>query len=521
MLFNFSAKRNVPAQKPQKPFSFTGLPVSGIKVDDETALNYSTFWACVKIISETIAYLPWHVYENGTRSKAYTQHSLDKVLYKRPNSELNGFAFKELMYRQALVQGNFLSEREQNGYGETVNLWPIDWSRVNPDRDSRGRLVYDISNDTGANTVLRPKDVFHVRGPSRDGIVGYSVVAQAKESISMGLAAESFGASFFGNNATPNLVIKNDGQAKLSDEGVIALIKSWTRKHGGSRNSHKPQYLSKGLSVEPVGMPLGDAQFIESRQFQNTEMCRWFRIPPHKVADLLRTTHNNIESQNIEFVTDAILPWVARGEKEADFRLLDSDDNFYTKMNVMGLLRGDSKARAEYYKTLAMLGVLSIDEIRELEDMDELERDGDLRTVPVNMTTLERMKSGNIGPSASKATALVEEVAERFCKFELKKVEKFNAQTSDDEIRNFYVDHARGCADGFYKTASVFADVAGFDCEKIDKKRGEFFSNYCADSADTIKNALVTEKKSAVLSRWGASKPQTLARDLVKYLKEA
>lgn len=525
MLFNFSSKRKV-AYEDRKPiFSFFGsTPTAGVEVDNETALKYSTFWACVKIISETIAYLPWHVHQEGNKKRAFSEHHLDNIIYKRPNYEQNSFIFKELMYRQALTWGNFYAEIERNGLGDIVNLWPIDASRVDLTRDSSGRLVYDVANQGASNSALYANDIFHVKGPSPDGIRGYSIIEMAKESISMGLAAESFGASFFGNGAIPGTVITNDGTAKLDKDGIKNLKATWNREHKGPRNRHKTEYLDRGLKVQPIGIPPGDAQFIETRQFQNTEMCRWFRMPPHKVADLLRATHNNIESSNIEFVTDAILPWVTRCEKEADFRLLGHEPRLYTKMKIMGLLRGDSAARKEYYKALADLGVLSIDEIRELEDLDPLEKDGDLRMVQVNRVTLERMKRGELGTSG-KSTAsvasIIEEQAERFCKFELNKVAKFDLRSSDNEIVNFYAEHAKSCADGFYRSSVALCDVLGKDSQKVDQKLKQFFGNYCSDSAETIKNSIVSDNKVAVLSSWKTRKPQTLARDLINYLKEA
>lgn len=522
MFFNYQSNRAVSSGHGVAPrLSFFGKPAAGVKVSEDSALTYSAYWACIKIISETIGYLPWHVYQNGVKGLHDSAHSLDDVLYRAPNLELNSFIYKELIISHALSWGNSCSEIERSRYGEVVNLWPIDPSKVEPDRDSAGRLVYPV---VGGPT-LEAKDVFHVRGPSRDGINGYSVAGMAKQSIGLGLATEAFGASFFGNGAIPGLVIHDDGQAKLGEDGVKNLLKSWNKKHKGPLGRGKTEYLDKGLSVEAIGIPPGDSQFLETRTFQLLEMCRWFRVPPHKLAELARSTHTNIESQNIEFVTDAIMPWVSRCEREADFRLLGREGakKYYTKMNVMGLLRGDSKARGEFYRLLYNLGVISIDEIRDYEDMDLIGGSvGGLRLVPVNMTTAERMSSGNVSnPNKSGTVAsLFEEIAGRFCKIELKRIEKFSASTSDDQIVAFYVEHARSMSNGFYRAACVLCDVISVDAANLESHLNQFFGDFCADSADQIKGAIKAEKMPAVISAWEASRAHKMSRDLITRLTE-
>ena len=503
----FEAARKTSTPKYSQGYTYFGLPKAGEPVTHENALKYSAIWACTKIISETIATLPWHVMETKTK---IAEHPLDNILYRRPNSEMDAYSLKELIASNAVTWGNHYSEIERNRLGEVVNLWPIDPSRVNPARDSNGRLYYEVDNGSGQKASINAADMFHVRGPSRDGINGYSVIKYAQESISLGMAAESFGATFFGNGAIPGLVIKNTQNAEISAEGVTNLLKTWNKRNKGAGNANKVEYLDAGMEVEKIGIPPEDAQFIETRKFQILEIARWFRVPPHKLAELERSTFSNIESQNIEFVTDAIMPWVTRMESQVNYSLISLEDaeQYYNKLNLMSLMRGDSKARAEYYQIMSGLGVLSIDEIRDKEDYDIIGGAvGDLRLVPMNMTTAERMASGD---GLKAAGNVINETAARFVKMEIKKAESVS---SAFDMRDFYVDHARKMADGFRNAALLVYKGDG-----IDSILPGFFANYVADSADTLQNAIETGKKEALLRSWSTRKADNLARDLIQKL---
>lgn len=517
MFFNIDAKRKTePVGRPS--IVSYGLPTAGVKVDGDTALTYSAFWACVKIISETVGYLPWRIMEEGALRTVAIDHPLDRVVHRLPNPEMSSVTFKELLLAHCLTWGNAYCEIERNRIGDVVALWPIDPDNVKVDRDANGALVYEIMSGAGTKTIMAPRDIFHVRGPSRDGINGYSVVQMARESISLGLATESFGSAFFGNGAIPGMVIQNKGGAKLNVEGVQNLLRTWNKQHKGPKKAGKVEYLDAGMEVQQLGIPPADSQFLETRKFQITEIARWFRIPPHKLADLERSTHTNIESQNIEFVTDSIMPWVARIECQADISLLRDDEvgRYYNKINLKGLLRGDSKARAEYYKVMSGLGVLSIDEIRALEDQDELGgAAGALRMVPMNMTTVERMASGQVNSTSNEIRGLVLESAERFCKREIKATEKAHEKADPAAfIRDFYVGHAQACADGFRRIARI---VCG-DGVDVDGILVRFFGDYAAKSADQLHNAIITGKKQALFSSWQARKAENLARDLMNTL---
>lgn len=514
MLFGVGARRKTAQSKDNPFFRFYTPPAAGIEVDDSSAFTYSAFYACMRIMSETPSYLPWHVMASGSKRQIVRDHPLDAILFSRPNDEMNSFTYRELLMQHLLGWGNSYSEIERNRAGDIVNLWPIDPSRVTPDRDSNGRLYYEIANQGQANTQLQAKDVLHVRGPSRDGINGYSIISLAKESISLGLATEAFGSSFFGNGAIPGTVITNDGTAKLEAQGVINLLKTFNKKHKGPRNARKAEYLDAGLDIKPIGIPPEDAQFLETRQFQVREICRWFRIPPHKLADLERSTHSNIEAQNIEFVTDAVLPWVSRIEQQVNFSLIRDTSKYYNKINVMGILRGDSKARAEYYKILAGLGVLSIDEIRDKEDYDSIGDAGGLRLVPLNMTTPEKMLTGDVGQS--NISNLANETARRMAKIEITRAKKLAEKPDLEAVKGFYIKHARDLVDSFSSLAGLIIELSGGDSKQINSKLTQFFGDYAANSADQLQNAIENSRLNALFCSWEARKAENLARDFME-----
>ncbi|WP_297533493.1 phage portal protein [Thalassolituus sp.] len=380
-------------------FGFTfRKPIAGVPVNEESALTYSAVWDCVRLISEHIAMMPHRVHEQkGEKREVASGHAVDHLLYRQANPETNAFDFKQSLIAAALLGGNGLAEIDRVRSGEPGALWQIEWDRVNPTRDSAGRLVYEISNGGAANTYLRPQDVLHLKGFSVDGVVGLSPIMFAKQCISLGLAMEQFAAAFFGNGAIPGGVIEWKDEAQQPEEwGPDAARnqkKTWAKSHRGAANHGGIEIMEPGQTFKAIGIPPEASQFLESRKFGVTEICRWYGVPPHKLADLERSTNSNIEAQNIEYVTDCLMRWAVRFEQEVNAKLLRG--NYYNKINFNSLLRGDMKTRQEYYKTMLDRGVYSINDVLGLEDRNPVDG-GDLRMVPLNMVSLEQAaKNGN------------------------------------------------------------------------------------------------------------------------------
>jgi len=366
-------------------------PIAGVPVTTDSALSYSAVWACVRLISEHIAMMPHRVYQSdGDRREVASSHGADHLLYRMANPETTSFDFKQSLLAAALTGGNGIAEIESLRNGEPGALWQFEWGRVNPTRTNSGNLIYEISNGGAANTYLRPDQVLHLKGFSRDGVVGLSVIAFARQAISLGIAMEHFGAAFFGNGAIPGGVIEwADGAVTPDEWGPDAaknLKGTWKKEHRGAGSNGGVAVLEPGQKFKQVTINPEEAQFLESRKFGVTEICRWFGVPPHKVADLERSTNNNIEAQNIEYVTDCLMRWAVRLEQEINAKLLRG--NYYNKINFNSLLRGDLKTRQEYYKTMMDRGVYSINDVLGLEDKNPVEG-GDLRLVQMNMVSLD------------------------------------------------------------------------------------------------------------------------------------
>lgn len=392
---NIDARSTSPVSPQQSGGGYFGglfrQPVAGVPVNRDSALTYGAVWACVRLISEHIAMMPQRVYLSADdKREVASGHPVDRLLYRQANPETNAFDFKQAMLAAALLQGNGLAEIETLRNGEPGALWQIEWDRVNPTRDNAGRLLYEISNGGAANTYLRPDQVLHLRGFSLDGITGLSVIAFAKQAISLGLATEQFGAAFFGNGAMPGGVIEwADGAVTPDEWGPDAaknLKASWKKEHRGAGRNGGLGVLEPGQRFKAISIAPNEAQFLESRKFGITEVCRWFGIPPHKLADLERATNSNIEMQNIEYVTDCLMRWAVRWEQEVNGKLLRGD--YYTKISFNSLLRGDLKTRQEYYKTMMDRGAYSINDVLALEDRNPVEG-GDLRLVQMNMVSLD------------------------------------------------------------------------------------------------------------------------------------
>lgn len=358
---------------------------SGIHMSEEVALTFSAVWAAVKYISETIAMLPWRLHvQEGSGTRVKSESNLDVILNKCVNEEMCAFQFLEFLTASALLHGNGYAEIEFTRGGEVRALWSLHPDRVTPSRDQNNKLVYKVRDTTGKEVSLPMRQMFHLRGPTKDGIVGRSVISLARESWGLGIAAEQFAGGFFGNGAIPSLVVlQSETAPTLSKEGTENLLESFERRHKGAKGAGKPAFLEPGYSIETIGIPQKDAQFLETRQHSITDVARWFRVPPHKIGDMSRATFSNIESQELSAVNDAIMPWCVRLEQEAFVKFLLAN-NMFTKIDLTGLLRGNSIDRANYYSQMRNLGAMSANEIREAEDMNPV-TGGDKYWVPANM----------------------------------------------------------------------------------------------------------------------------------------
>jgi HK97 family phage portal protein len=364
-------------------------PVSGQNVDADTALKNAATWACVTWLSKTVAQLPWRVLQESADGKAprrVPRHPVDWLIHRRPNPEMGSFTFRETMVGWAVRRGNAVAEIQTDARSVPTALWPIHPTRVKFDRDDNGALVFVVKDDYGNERVLRSDQVFHLRGFG-EGAVGLDVISYAADSIGWAQATEIFGSTFFGNGAHHSGALYVPG--KMSPAAKAALEAEVRQKWAGANKAHGTPVLDGGIKWEKASVDPNDAQFIETRQHQVEEICRWFGVPPHKVMHLLRATFSNIEHQSIEVVVDSVTPWAMRFEQEADHKLFGQNrQGFYTKLDIKGLLRGDFKSRQEGLQIMRRNGVINANDWCRLEDMDEIGPDGDKYIVEGNMTTL-------------------------------------------------------------------------------------------------------------------------------------
>jgi len=361
---------------------------SGVDVDEDTALKISAVYACVKVISETIASLPLNLLKeltNGDNEKA-KQHPLYAILKDAPNSEMTSFTFREMLMTNLLLWGNAYSLIKRNKHGQIVELYPLKSKNMVVERDAvTNNIKYTYTNNKGISKTYSPKQILHIPAFTFDGVLGVSPITYAREAMGLALATEEFGARFFGNGARPGGVLEHPGIVKDPEK----LRDSWNKVYQGTANSHKVAVLEEGMKYHEIGMSPEDSQFLQTRSFQLTEICRIFRVPPHMIGDLSRSTFSNIEHQSIDFVVHTIRPWLVRWEQAIARSLLNEEERtiYYAKFNVDGLMRGDFATRMSGYAIARQNGWMSANEIRALEDMNKIpaEKGGDLYLLNGNM----------------------------------------------------------------------------------------------------------------------------------------
>jgi HK97 family phage portal protein len=365
--------------------------LSGENVNEFTALNYSAVWNAVSLISGTISTLPLHLLRKSNKKTVQViENPLFRVMHSQFNPLMTAQVGREVMAAHILTWGNCYAEKVVSPYsGEITELWPIPPNRVKPKMQD-GNIIYVIT--VGSKEIeLGRENILHIPGLGFDGFMGYSVINLARKSIGLSMAMETYGSLFFSQGTHPDVTIRHPRTL----EDPKTFMESFSSQYSGLSNSNRVLLLQEGMELEKIGIPPEDGQFLESRQFQIPEIARWFNLPPHKLKDLTRSSFNNIESEQISFVTDTILPWLIRFEQNYDLQMLTDPQKIkqmmYFHHNVDGLLRGNSKDRAAYYRIMFQLGAMSSNDIREKENLDPIDG-GDEHFVPLNMIPLSRVK---------------------------------------------------------------------------------------------------------------------------------
>lgn len=399
-LFGFGQARDKPVDKAADAgYSFLfGRTTSGKPVNERTAMQTTAVYACVRILAEAIASLPLHVYEyqDDGGKKLVHDHPLYYLLHDEPNQEMTSFVFRETLMSHLLIWGNAYAQIIRDGAGRVLGLYPLLPDKMDVQRDDKGNIYYVYSRNSDENPMfkeygnikLKAEDVLHIPGLGFDGLIGYSPIAMAKNAVGMTLACEEYGASFFANGANPGGVLEHPGV--LKDPSKVR--ESWNSVYRGVNNAHKIAVLEEGMKYQQIGIPPEEAQFLETRKFQINEIARLYRIPPHMVGDLDKSSFSNIEQQSLEFVKYTLDPWVIRWEQSLQRSLLlpGEKGKYFIKLNVDGLLRGDYQSRMNGYAVGRQNGWFSANDIREMENMNPIpdEKGGNLYLINGAMTKL-------------------------------------------------------------------------------------------------------------------------------------
>ncbi len=364
-----------------------GRADSGERVDEKSAMQIATVYACVRLLAESVAGLPLHLYRTnaGTNAKERAvDHPLYKLLYRQPNPEMTSFSFRETMMVQLLLYGNAYAQIIRDGKNTILALYPLFPENVEVDRDEKGQIYYiyhaytdEVPGEKNKDIYFRNDEIFHIPGLGFNGLTGFSPIAMMKNALGTTLAVEKYGSAFFKNGAQPSGVLEHPGVLKNPEK----IRENWSDVYGGPNNAHKVAVLEEGMQYKAISLPPEDSQFLSTRQFGVNEICRIFRVPPHMVQDLEHATFSNIEHQSIDFCVHTLTPWLVRFEQAIikDLLLPEEQDEYFPKFNIDGMMRGDYKSRMEGYAIGISNGFMSPNDCRALEQFDRIpaEKGGD------------------------------------------------------------------------------------------------------------------------------------------------
>jgi HK97 family phage portal protein len=381
---------------------------SGIAVNETSALYSTAVFACIRLLSDTLASLPCPVYKRKIpRGKERAQdYPLYKLIHTKANPIMPAFTWRETMMGHILGWGNCYSEIEYGENGYPIALWPLRPDRTRAERDRVTKELYYVTQIDGVEYKLPKFRVLHIPGLGFDGIKGYSPITLAREAIGLSMATEEFGARYFGSGAHPGAVVTRPLEAPIMEDqkSIDSLRNYLTDAYGGLGKSHRLMLLEEGMDIKNIGIPPEDSQFLETRQFQVTEIARFFGVQPHLIGDLTKSTNNNIEEQAIEFVVYTLRPWLVRWESYLNLDLIPEEhqDTYFCEFLIDGLLRGNFKDRSEGLQVQRRNGIISANDWCEIENKNPLPGEkGDIYIVETNMQSLEYLVENPGGGSKS------------------------------------------------------------------------------------------------------------------------
>lgn len=369
-----------------------GRTASGVRVTPENALACAAYFGCIRLIADGVSALPLHVYRrlpNGGKEKA-TNHPIYRLLHQQPNPWQTAQEFRDLMTALFLNYGASYAEIRAGSRGPVSELWPLHPSRMEVERLEDGSLRYLYREPNGKQTIYRQGQIFALRWMTEDGVNPVPTYRLFKNVIGLAQALEAHAATYFGNGARPGVILESENP--IPTEAAERLRESWERMHRGCDRAHRTAVLPAGVKAHELSQSNEAAQMLESRTFAVNEICRIFRCAPHLVQELTRSTYSNITEQSTEHVQYCLLPHLKRWEAAISRDLLPEGDDeiYFAEHNVNGLLRGDHASRSAYFVSAIQNGWMSINEVRELENLNPIGPEGDVHFIQLNMTTLDK-----------------------------------------------------------------------------------------------------------------------------------
>ena len=386
-----------------RSFDFAALARSGgmRRETPETAPEVPAVIACIRVIAESVGSLPLHIYRmdsNGAKVLA-TDSPLYRLMRYAPNDEQTSLELREQLVMLYLLYGDAYCELVRDDRGVITAMMPLHPSRMTTERLTDGTLRYIYREPNGRQTIYTQRQLWHLRMPTLDGVHGLSLPSLVRDAIAHARALESYGLTYFSNNARPGVVLQSDNP--IPPEAAERMREQWERMHRGPDRAHRTAVLPNGLKVHELSGSNESSQFVEASKQAVITICRAFRVPPHLVQSLDGATYSNIEHQSREFLTYTLLPHLRRIEDSISRDLID-DPTLFAEHDVHAFMRGDSAARAAWYQQALNSGIMSINEVRSAEGMNPIGPEGDERFLQVNMTTLRQIVNGgsNGGPNA-------------------------------------------------------------------------------------------------------------------------
>lgn len=369
-------------------FGIGSKTATGLKITPKSAMTYAAVWRAVNLISGDVAKLPCFVYaRNGEGKSRATKHPAFPLLRHKANGDMTAFTVKQTLIQHALLRGNGYAYIVRDGGAAPLELLPLDPGATYPVR-ANGVLYY-VTTAATEQRRIPATDMFHVKGLGFDGLVGYSVIEYASESLAMGLAAREYGARFYSNGAEAGVLLEHPG--KISKDAAERLRDSWNKMHSGLENKHKTAVLEEGMTANKITLSARDSQLIESRQFEIREVANWFGVPPHKLGDTTRTAFASLEQENQSYLDEALDRWLVNFEEEARDKLLTEEekrnDSHIVEFERKAMVRANLEARANYYRTAGGgRPWMTVNEIRGTENMNpDDDEDSNQLMVPLNI----------------------------------------------------------------------------------------------------------------------------------------